>query len=75
MNLFDELNTITKLIHYNSGEGSPITIARSITYSILRNNLKIYVKIAESGYLKLKEIYSYKNRIASRIKILEELIK
>ncbi|MGB9979481.1 class I SAM-dependent methyltransferase [Methanobacterium sp.] len=32
-------------------------------------------KIAEAGYLKIKEIYNYENQIASRIKILEELIK
>lgn len=32
-------------------------------------------EIAEAGYLKMKEIYSYENQITSRIKILEELIK
>ena len=32
-------------------------------------------KIADTGYLKIKELYNYENQIAPRIKILEELIK
>ncbi len=32
-------------------------------------------EIAETGYLKIKEIYNYENQMVSRIKILEELIK
>ncbi len=39
------------------------------------HNPKKLEEIAEAGYLKMKEVYSYQKQIASRIKILKELIE